>query len=213
MRKTERKPGTASKGELTRERMISEAIRLFAKTGFSETSFQDIGSACGLSRAAAFKYFDSKADLIQAVIDRVVRNNHDHVTRLIESQDDAHERLCKYFRGNLSWALSYPEESQIVLLLYYFSCFSPEFSEVYLRLRNSARRRLLEYVHAGQREGLFRSKAPALAQAELLHDAVLGSIVNCITVERVSKNGIPAFSKKTEKQWAIALDSITGFER
>ncbi|TIU45981.1 MAG: TetR/AcrR family transcriptional regulator [Mesorhizobium sp.] len=57
-----------------RERILREAIRLFAERGYDRTSVPEIQEAAGLSRGsgALYKHFPSKEALLAAAIDRFV---------------------------------------------------------------------------------------------------------------------------------------------
>lgn len=44
----------------TRDRVLVEAARLFARRGFHGTSIEDLGAACGISGPALYKHFPSK---------------------------------------------------------------------------------------------------------------------------------------------------------
>ncbi|MDX8526837.1 TetR/AcrR family transcriptional regulator [Mesorhizobium sp. MSK_1335] len=57
-----------------RERILREAIRLFAERGYDRTSVPDIQEAAGLSRGsgALYKHFPSKEALLAAAIDQFV---------------------------------------------------------------------------------------------------------------------------------------------
>lgn len=61
--------------EGTRERIVTEAIRLFAAHGFSGTTVGDIEAAAGLAPRAGglYRHFRSKEDVLSAAIDRHVR--------------------------------------------------------------------------------------------------------------------------------------------
>ena len=67
---------TITKGEEgTRERIVTEAIRLFAANGFTGTTVGDIEQAAGLAPRAGglYKHFRSKEAVLSAAIDRHVR--------------------------------------------------------------------------------------------------------------------------------------------
>lgn len=55
----------------TRERLVGAATRLFAEKGFEATSVGEIEAAIGLvpRRGTLYKHFESKADLLDAVVD------------------------------------------------------------------------------------------------------------------------------------------------
>ncbi len=60
--------------EGTRERIVTEAVRLFAAKGFSGTTVGDIEEAAGLAPRAGglYKHFRSKEEVLSAAIDRHV---------------------------------------------------------------------------------------------------------------------------------------------
>lgn len=53
----------------TRERIVSEADRLFYQNGYEHTSFADIATAVQLSRGNFYYHFKTKDDILDAVID------------------------------------------------------------------------------------------------------------------------------------------------
>ncbi|MFF0456422.1 TetR/AcrR family transcriptional regulator [Nocardia africana] len=56
--------------ELRPERMIVAAARLFNTRGFAAVGIEDIGAAVGVSGPALYHHFDSKAALLDEIIDR-----------------------------------------------------------------------------------------------------------------------------------------------
>lgn len=61
----------------TAERILDAALELFADQGFDRTSVGDIEEAAGLSRRSGgfYRHFDSKRDVLEAVIDRHAEKN------------------------------------------------------------------------------------------------------------------------------------------
>jgi TetR/AcrR family acrAB operon transcriptional repressor len=55
----------------TRNRLLDAAERLFQQQGVSGTSLQDIAAAAGASRGAVYWHFKDKADLFNAMMERV----------------------------------------------------------------------------------------------------------------------------------------------
>ena len=57
----------------TRERLLREAVRLFASRGFAGTTVGDIEAAAGLQprRGALYRHFPSKVALLEAAVGRV----------------------------------------------------------------------------------------------------------------------------------------------
>jgi AcrR family transcriptional regulator len=58
-----------TKGERTREAIMTAASELFRERGFRETSLSDIGAAAGVSGPAIYRYFSSKGELLSVLIE------------------------------------------------------------------------------------------------------------------------------------------------
>ena len=63
----------------TRSLILDTAERVFSEAGVSRTSLSEIARAAGLTRGAIYWHFKDKADLFQAMIDRVVLPMEDMV--------------------------------------------------------------------------------------------------------------------------------------
>ena len=62
---------TKADAEATRTALLDAAEQLFQANGVSRTSLQDIASAAGTTRGAIYWHFKDKADLFNAMMDRV----------------------------------------------------------------------------------------------------------------------------------------------
>lgn len=57
-------------GAATREKILAEALRLFAEKGYDATSIKEIATAVGVADAALYRHFPSKDDIALAVFSR-----------------------------------------------------------------------------------------------------------------------------------------------
>lgn len=57
--------GTA---DTTRERILRAALRLFAEHGYGATSMREIAEQLGITKAALYYHFDSKEDIVRALL-------------------------------------------------------------------------------------------------------------------------------------------------
>ena len=62
---------TKADAELTRQHLLDKAELLFLERGVSRTSLQDIATAAGTTRGAIYWHFKDKADLFNAMMERV----------------------------------------------------------------------------------------------------------------------------------------------
>jgi len=58
------------KGKATRDILLDAAKRQFIRNGFDAVSMMDIAQESGMSRRTLYTYFESKADVYKAAIDR-----------------------------------------------------------------------------------------------------------------------------------------------
>lgn len=54
-----------------RAQILAAATQAFARTGFANTSLDDIAAEAGITKVILYRHFESKTDLYQAVLDRV----------------------------------------------------------------------------------------------------------------------------------------------
>ena len=86
-------------GDLRREAILDAATKLFSVRGFTETGIDEIGEAVGITGPAVYRYFDSKQDLLGAVLDRAVSAASELTPRIrgeATSPDDAVRRLVEH---------------------------------------------------------------------------------------------------------------------
>lgn len=60
-----------SSSDVTRSRVLGVAATLFAEEGFAGTSMRDIATALGITKAAIYYHFESKEQLLDAVLEDV----------------------------------------------------------------------------------------------------------------------------------------------
>ena len=58
--------------EKTRAQILNTALELFAEKGFKGTTISDIAKAAGISKGLAYNYFNSKQDLMNAVLNLLI---------------------------------------------------------------------------------------------------------------------------------------------
>lgn len=64
---------TKEEAEKTRSRILANALTLFVKKGYENTTFIDIASRLKLTKGAVYWHFDSKAGLLAALIEEATK--------------------------------------------------------------------------------------------------------------------------------------------
>jgi AcrR family transcriptional regulator len=81
------------RGKTTRERLIAVGFDLFGTRGYEATSIAAILEAAGLARGAFYHHFATKADLFDAVLDRMIAQLADASAEAARALDDPVESL------------------------------------------------------------------------------------------------------------------------
>ena len=84
---SKRKPLTRQESqEQTRQNLLDEAIKVFAKKGIAGTSLDEIAKRAGYSKGAVYSNFTSKDDLALTVLERQAEAQLEALKNLIPSQ-------------------------------------------------------------------------------------------------------------------------------
>ena len=60
------------KGEKnTKEKILEEALKLFARSGYKGTSMNEIAAKIGVSKAALYKHYSSKQEILESIVERM----------------------------------------------------------------------------------------------------------------------------------------------
>jgi AcrR family transcriptional regulator len=201
-----RPPSGPKKGELTRDKILTAAIRIIGRDGFDRMSFKAIADLAKVKQPTVFYYFPDKEDLIEAVIQDVIRRGLVLIKGGINPQDDAFTRLMRYFKGNVHFLRTHRDEAQILVLLSYYASHDKRFAAIYAERQRDARERIVEILYAGIREKIFTFKDDPVALAELLHDTLLGGCMNMMSSEKAGSPEIDG-----DRKWKLFVARETGY--
>lgn len=77
----------------TKTRILTTAISLFAKSGFSAVSMREIAKAAGISAPALYNHFDSKEALYQAAVSEAFADKDENLYSALNNEGTPLERL------------------------------------------------------------------------------------------------------------------------
>jgi len=81
------------RGNGRREQIIDVATALFRQQGYHATSLDDIADAIGFTKPAIYYYFNSKDDILFAIIDDIVDQGLRRIRAMASREGSAAERL------------------------------------------------------------------------------------------------------------------------
>ena len=82
----------------TREKIVTSADRLFYERGFEATSFADVAQAVGISRGNFYYHFKTKDEILDAIIERRIKDRHDMLDGWVDSAQSPNDCVASFIR-------------------------------------------------------------------------------------------------------------------
>jgi TetR/AcrR family transcriptional regulator len=147
-----------------RRQLLSHAIALFSKHGFSGTRTKDIAAACGVSEAILFRHFATKEDLYHAILDthEAAAGKDEWLAEMREMADRRDD--LGFIRCLLIQIMkSFREDTEFHRLMLYAGLEGHSLPTMFHeRMGSSMVDFLRSYVVLRQREGAFQKGDPDL---------------------------------------------------
>jgi TetR/AcrR family transcriptional regulator, cholesterol catabolism regulator len=112
---TQRTPrrDTSARGQQRRDSILEASAELFAKQGFQKTTVRDIADSTGLLSGSLYYYFESKEDIADALLARLLAHLWPRYEKVVDSEVTPREKLAGIVRASLSGIDRYPNEVAI----------------------------------------------------------------------------------------------------
>jgi TetR/AcrR family transcriptional regulator len=180
--------------------LLSHAIALFSKHGFSGTRTKDIAAACGVSEAILFRHFATKEDLYHAILDiHEAAAGTDEWMGEMQAMAKRRDDLG-FIRCLLAQILkSFREDTAFHRLMLYAGLEGHSLPSMFHeRMGSSMVDFLRDYVVLRQREGAFRKGDPdalvMLLAAPAMQFATSKYIFGIKTTSRPEKEIVEEFA-------------------
>ena len=164
----------------TRQSLLDAAERLFQSQGVSGTSLHDIATAAGDTRGAVYWHFRDKADLFNAMMDRVTLPLEDALEQARGAAgEDPLPRLRAALLAALRRTATDPQTRRVFEVATQKVEYTDALGKVRQRHLDAHRRSVVQMKQALQRSALARGRRlpiPAIAAARGLH-ALVGGLI------------------------------------
>ena len=97
------------------EEILTQAARLFAERGYSETDTQLLAETIGVGKGTVYRYFSSKRELFLAAADRVMRMMRQRVDTSVEGIEDPLDRISTGIRVFLAFFAENPAFVELLI--------------------------------------------------------------------------------------------------
>ena len=163
-----------SSKEASLARILPAARKLFAENGYAKTTFKQVGQAVGMTHAALYGYFPSKAALYQATCDHAQRSLLKDYAEAIQKKPTLREQLREIL---LVGAIAHDKDPSITSLLGAIPIEirrHPEVEELLLDRQNETLQLLAGAFAAAQQRGEITNRASPHDQVIAIMGAAVG---------------------------------------
>lgn len=187
---------TLTKGQETKLRIMTVAMKLFSKNGFNQITLNNIAKESKTSHPLILKHFGSKENLLFSVRKYVSHSNHKWVDSKIKPEMSGIDALITHCYENINWGYHNRDQAKIILLTYYYSSLDGPNSKMGMGAFKVGIQRLHQYILQGQREGAVSSSEKSELLAEIIHEYAVGLFTKMLATESSPKNTLPRSYKK-----------------
>lgn len=110
-----------------KQRILREAMRLFARQGLSATSIRDIADAAGYTNPALYKHFRTKEALALLLFERSYSELQRHLTRAVAQSSGFPEKLRAFLSAYCAFYDAHP--NAMIFLTDYLPVFWSQVSD------------------------------------------------------------------------------------
>ena len=189
----------------SRGAILRAAVESLAKHGYAQSRMTAIASAAGISRTALYKHFPTKADLLIALNDFLIRDWEEWMGELAESSTDVAEFLDSWIRDALSDSWRIPA-AQVLTARDTREDLERAGRDTQDAIR-SVKRILTRVLRSGVASGELRPDLDVLATAHALQSVVY-ALINSRSMDRPA----PTVERRRDVQ-ALADALLHGIRR
>jgi AcrR family transcriptional regulator len=163
---------TVKKPEVRRNEILDAARRSFFSKGYDETTIQQIIDELGIAKGTFYHYFQSKVDLLDALIARTTTGMVESLTPVLDSDLNAIEKFNQIFRDIAALKMANLDFFLVLLKV----LFRDENTVLRSKMYESTVRRntiiFTRVIRQGVQEGLFDASDPEEAAEMILQIGV-----------------------------------------
>lgn len=86
----------SNKEKNTKERILEEALKLFAQSGYMGTSMNDIATNLGVTKAALYKHYKSKQEILDSIVEKMNQMDKERVKKYDMPEGNMEEVVKSY---------------------------------------------------------------------------------------------------------------------
>lgn len=189
------------------DQILEAAVRLFAEQGYHSTSMDDLVAESGLSKGSLYWHFDSKDDIILAVLERVFDRELYHLEALLDAEGPAADRLRALALLTADDIASQRKLLALVFESYSLTARRPAAGQAIRDYLARYQRLLSQMISAGQEQGDLRP-----GDSSAMATAIIASFEGLLMLWALEPEGIDLRSQVSGTM-EIILRGITAEPR
>lgn len=173
-----------SKGDDTRQRIVSEAAKIFNRQGFAGAAMSDLMQATGLEKGGIYRHFSSKQELAAEAFDYAWQVAWDARMAELKSIPNSVDRLKRFIGNFVDKRPAVPGGCPLLNTAVDADDGDPILRERALKALRGWRRTLSEIVI----KGIERKEIRPTVDAKKLAALVISSLEGALMMSRLEKN-------------------------
>lgn len=166
-----------SKGDTTRQRIVSEAAALFNKQGFAGSSMADLMEATGLEKGGIYRHFSSKEEVAAEAFDYAWQAATDARMHDLDSVPNSVDRLKRFIANFVERRSPVPGGCPLLNTAIEADDGSPLMRERALHALRQWQSRLSSITAAGIKQGEIRKGTSPKRVATLIISSLEGALM------------------------------------
>ncbi len=148
-----------------RNKILDAALQLLTSKGYDKMTIQDILDQLQMSKGAFYHYFDSKAAVLEALVERmVIEQVESHFLAIVQNPHlTAIEKLQRYFDTAVQWKTSQKEFIMELTRVWYSDENALARQKIFAKMVTYVTPLFVKIIDQGVREGIFSTPYPEYA--------------------------------------------------
>ena len=175
MSQTDRK--TRRRKEERPAEIMTAGLAAFAEKGFAATRLEDVAESAGVSKATIYLYFDSKADLLKAILRETISPQISEIEAVFEGFDGPSSELLRMLYARATMVVSMPVVRSILKLIISESGNFPDIVEFYrTEVAFRGLHTIARLIERGIERGEFRPCDPVATAQSVIFPVLMNTI-------------------------------------
>ena len=140
-----------------RQQILDAALTCFSRTGYHQTSMDDLAAELPFSKGLLYYYFPTKRDLFVSLLDSWTKQSLQAWEAMLSPQEDTVSQICKSIEYGIQLVVLSSDLARIEFEFYSEVGRDAQVSEAFQTLYTQFRARIRSILDAGVRSGDLRT--------------------------------------------------------